>query len=378
MKLDKQTLFRVAGAAFLLYLLIYYWSRISGFLFGLWVAAVPLLLGFLIAYLVNILMSYYENHYLMGSKVPFVNKSRRPVCMLLAFLSLILIVVFVVRLIVPELVSSVQLLGREIPVAWNAGMGWLQENVDPEVWTQIAGVVGGSNLDWNTIINKVANGLAMGFGGIMGTLAAFLTRTATAVVILLVAVIFSVYLLYGKERFAAQLDRVTRHYVRPVWYKRLIYVKEVFDHCFRRFIVGQCIEAVILGCLCVLGMYLFRFPYANMVGTLVGFTALIPIAGAYIGATVGAFMIFTISPIKALFFVLFLVILQQLEGNIIYPRVVGASIGLPGIWVLAAITVGGGILGVAGMLLGVPLAAALYQILKDDVNEGPMREQNLR
>ncbi|MBP1758683.1 MAG: hypothetical protein H6Q61_932 [Firmicutes bacterium] len=378
MKLDKQTLFRVAGAAFLLYLLIYYWSRISGFLFGLWVAAVPLLLGFLIAYLVNILMSYYENHYLMGSKVPFVNKSRRPVCMLLAFLSLILIVVFVVRLIVPELVSSVQLLGREIPVAWNAGMGWLQENVDPEVWTQIAGVVGGSNLDWNTIINKVANGLAMGFGGIMGTLAAFLTRTATAVVILLVAVIFSVYLLYGKERFAAQLDRVTRHYVRPVWYKRLIYVKEVFDHCFRRFIVGQCIEAVILGCLCVLGMYLFRFPYANMVGTLVGFTALIPVAGAYIGATVGAFMIFTISPIKALFFVLFLVILQQLEGNIIYPRVVGASIGLPGIWVLAAITVGGGILGVAGMLLGVPLAAALYQILKDDVNEGPMREQNLR
>ena len=211
----------------------------------------------------------------------------------------------------------------------------------------------------------------------MGTLAAVLTRTAGTIVMLLVAMIFSIYLLYRKERFAAQLDRVARHYTKRIWYRRLLYVKEVFDYCFRRFIVGQCIEAVILGCLCVLGMHLFRFPYANMVGTLVGFTALIPIAGAYIGATVGAFMIFTISPLQSLLFLLFLVILQQLEGNIIYPRVVGASIGLPGIWVLAAITVGGGLLGVAGMLLGVPLAAALYQILKDDMNEGPMRERNL-
>ena len=377
MKLDKNTLFRIAGIAFLLYLLIYYWGSISGLLAGLWMAGIPLLLGFLIAYLLNILMSFYERYYLVNSKLPFVQKSRRPVCMLLAFFSLILIVVFVIRLIVPELISSVQLLGRELPVAWDEGMGWLRENVDPAVWAQIAGYLGGNSMDWNSIIDKVANGLATGFGGIMGTLATFLTRTAAALVMLLVALIFSIYLLYGKERFAAQLDRVARHYVRPHWYKRLIYVKEVFDRCFRRFIVGQCIEAVILGCLCVLGMYQFRFPYANMVGTLVGFAALIPVAGAYIGATVGAFMIFTISPIQALFFLLFLMILQQLEGNLIYPRVVGASIGLPGIWVLAAITVGGGLLGITGMLLGVPLAAALYQILKDDMNEGPMRERNL-
>ena len=147
MKLDKQTLLRIVGMAFLLYLLIYYWSSISGILASLWMAAVPLLLGFLIAYLVNILMSFYEDHYFIGAKAPFVQKSRRAVCMLLAFLSLLLIVVFVVRLILPELISSVQLLGREIPVAWNEGVVWLQENVDPEVWAQIAGYLGGSSMD---------------------------------------------------------------------------------------------------------------------------------------------------------------------------------------------------------------------------------------
>ena len=139
------------------------------------------------------------------------------------------------------------------------------------------------------------------------------------------------------------------------------------DTCFHSFIVGQCLDAVILGTLCIIGMSIFRFPYAMMIGCLVGFTALIPIAGAYIGAAVGAFMIFTVSPLQALLFIVFLVILQQLEGNLIYPKVVGASIGLPGIYVLAAITIGGGVMGIPGMLLGVPVTAALYKLVKDNM-----------
>ena len=146
-----------------------------------------------------------------------------------------------------------------------------------------------------------------------------------------------------------------------------MYVLNTVNGCFRRFVVGQCTEAVILGLLCMAGMLLLGFPYATMVGTLIGFTALIPVAGAYIGAGVGAFMIFTASPVKALLFLLFIAVLQQLEGNLIYPRVVGASIGLPGVWVLAAVTIGGGVLGVGGMLLAVPLAAAAYQMLREDV-----------
>ena len=140
-----------------------------------------------------------------------------------------------------------------------------------------------------------------------------------------------------------------------------------WDDCFHRYIVGQCTEAVILGVLCTVGMLIFRFPYAPMIGALIGFTALIPVAGAYIGAAVGAIMILTVSPLKALLFLVFIVVLQQLEGNLIYPKVVGKSIGLPAIWVLAAITVGGSLMGIAGMLISVPITAALYRLLKEDM-----------
>ena len=149
---------------------------------------------------------------------------------------------------------------------------------------------------------------------------------------------------------------------------------KTINDAFHHFIVGQCTEALILGSLCILGMLIFRFPYAVMIGTLVGFTALIPIAGAYIAAAVGAFMIFTVEPMQAVWFLVFLIVLQQLEGNLIFPRVVGSSIGLPALWVLAAVTVGGGLFGILGMLLGVPLAASAYKLLSRDMKA---REQGV-
>ena len=159
------------------------------------------------------------------------------------------------------------------------------------------------------------------------------------------------------------------HYLKPAWNEKIRYVVGIFDNSFHKFIVGQCIEAVVLGVLCIIGMTILRLPYAMMIGTLIGFTALIPVAGAYIGAGVGAFMILTVSPIQALIFLVFVVILQQLEGNLIYPKVVGSSIGLPGVWVLAAVTIGGGIMGIPGMLLGVPTVASMYQLIRNDLNK---------
>ena len=156
-----------------------------------------------------------------------------------------------------------------------------------------------------------------------------------------------------------------KHVMKEERYQKTLHVLSVMNDCFRRYTIGQCTEAVILGVLCTLGMWLLQLPYAAMIGALVAFTALIPVAGAYIGAGVGAIMIITVSPIKALIFLIFIVVLQQLEGNLIYPKVVGNSIGLPAIWVLAAVTVGGGVLGIPGMLLGVPLAATLYRLLRE-------------
>lgn len=149
--------------------------------------------------------------------------------------------------------------------------------------------------------------------------------------------------------------------------EKLVLFARTMDHTFHSFIVGQCTEAVILGLLCTVGMLLLGLPYAPMIGALIGVTALIPVAGAYIGGGVGAFLILTVSPTKAMVFLIYLVILQQVEGNLIYPRVVGSSIGLPGMWVLAAVTIGGGLAGIPGVLLGVPLAAGCYQLLKGDV-----------
>ena len=205
--------------------------------------------------------------------------------------------------------------------------------------------------------------LRSGVGGTVSLVAG----AASSIANLLIALVFAGYLLLGKERLAGQLGRVAHAYLSPEWEARVRYVVSVFDQTFHRFIVGQCLEAVVLGTLCALGMALLGFPYAVMTGTVVGATALIPVVGAYIGGAVGFLLVLTDSPVQALLFVVFLVVLQQLEGDLIYPRVVGSSIGLPGVWVLAAVTVGGGVGGILGMLLGVPTAASLYRLLAHDV-----------
>ena len=209
--------------------------------------------------------------------------------------------------------------------------------------------------------------ITTGIGGAVTAVVSAVSSVFSVVVTTLLSLIFSAYLLASRDRLSRQLHRLGRAYLKPAWRARLRYVLGVVNNCFHSYIVGQCIEAVILGVLCALGMLLFRFPYAGMIGALVGFTALIPVAGSYIGAFVGALMILTHSPLQALLFLVFLVVLQQLEGNLIYPRVVGSSVGLPGLWVLAAITVGGSLMGVLGILLSVPVAASLYRLLRDDL-----------
>ena len=195
------------------------------------------------------------------------------------------------------------------------------------------------------------------------------SSVASGVVTALLGLVFSLYLLMTKDRIRGQFHRTMLHYLPEKITSRIEHVAKVLDDCFHRYIVGQCTEAVILGLLCTLGMSLLRLPYATMISALIAFTALIPIAGAYIGAGIGAFLILVVSPVQALTFLIFIVVLQQLEGNLIYPKVVGDSIGLPGIWVLAAVTIGGGVMGVMGMLLGVPLAAAIYRLIREDMNK---------
>ena len=365
MKISWRTCLRIAVTVFGLYLCMTYWQNAVGLLGVLLSAAAPLIIGGISAYILNILMSFYERHYFPRKETPAVAKTRRPVCMALAILTLVLIVVLVVALVVPQLISCVQLLWTKVPPAVENMRTWVQTlDFVPDEWKQM-----GESLDWNNLFNEATRLLTSGIGNVVGFVAGTVSSVFSGAVTMLLSFIFTLYLLGGRDRLGAQCRRLMRTYLRPGWNERIMHVLSVLNDSFHRYIVGQCTEALILGALCTLGMMLLRLPYATMIGALVAFTALIPVAGAYIGAGVGAFMILTVSPMQALVFLIFLVILQQLEGNIVYPRVVGASIGLPGIWVLTAVTLGGSLLGIGGMLLAVPLGAAAYRLVREDVTK---------
>lgn len=370
MKVTWKACAQVGISVFILYLCIFYWQNVASILTALFGAITPLFLGCAIAYFVNILMTLYESHFFISSDHIFIQKSRRPLCMILAFATLLAIIALIICLVVPQLSSCIQLLLSALPgVMKDLTNGIEKLNILPEnMMTSL------SAIDWQTRIGEVLKNIISGLGNVMGILGTMISTILSGIVTIFMAVIFAIYLLSGKEKLGRQSKRLMYRYMSKNLYEKCIHFLTVLNSCFRNYIVGQCTEAIILGLLCMTGMFLLRLPYAAMVGTLIAFTALIPVAGAYIGAGVGAFMILTISPAKAIVFLIFIMVLQQIEGNLIYPRVVGSSIGLPALWVLAAVTVGGGIMGIGGMLLSVPIAATAYQLLREDVYRSPKAE----
>lgn len=369
-KIDWKTCFRVGLSVFLLYMAIHYWPSISNFLGKLISAAAPIFIGFAVAYVVNILMSFYERHFFPRSQKKGIIKARRGVCLVGAIITGLGIIAVVGILVIPQLVQCIMLLVNELPGAIEKVIAKLNSFsfVSDELISEL------TSIDWKSRISDVAKSLTSGFGDVVNVAFSAVSSVFTSIVNFVIGFIFSLYLLSSKEKLSGQYRNLIRHYVPVKISDRLFHVLAVADSCFHRFIVGQCTEAVLLGTLCMLGMLIFRLPYAPMIGALMAFTALIPIVGGLLGAGIGAFLILMESPIKALVFLIFIIILQQLEGNLIYPKVVGSSIGLPAIWVLAAVTVGGSVMGIGGMLIGVPLAATVYKLVKEDVDK---REKKL-
>ncbi len=365
MKIQWKTCFKVGFSIFLLYLCIHYLEGMQGFVIKLLGAVSPLAIGAAIAYVVNIIMMAYERHYFPMTKKKFLKATRRPLCMIAAFLTVVAIVVIVVSLILPEFTSCIQLLLDQIPGALNKlvtfleGIGVVPEKILDEL----------TALDWQTKIGDILDMTTSYFGNVMNMLFTVITAFFSGLVVAVFSIIFAIYILFAKEKIAIKLNKTADSYCKKSFCEKARYVLSVVNDSFHKFIVGQSIEAVILGVLCTVGMLILQLPYATMIGALVGFTAIIPVVGAFVGAAVGAFMISTVSLIQAIIFIAFIVVLQQLEGNLIYPKVVGSSLGLPAIVILAAVTVGGGVFGILGMLLGVPLAAAVYKIVDADVKK---------
>lgn len=330
-------------------------------------ALYPLGLGIVIAYIINIIMSWFEKHYFPKSSSKLVEGSRRPVCLVLSLLSAAAILALVLNIIVPEIINAVKLMTTKIPPMFNEAKDYiiLKLNQYPELQEQATEILDEfdfKELDWASITDKVSDIVQNGVFGLISSAVGLVGAIAGTVTNYVLAFIFAIYLLLRKTKLLSDINRFQAAYFSDRFNRRLNIVCKTAHECFQNFFVGQFVEAIILGSLCFIGMKLLKLPYAAMSGTLVGVTALIPIVGAFLGAGISALIIMTESPMQALIFIIFLIILQQLEGNIIYPKVVGDSIGLPGIWVLAAVTVGGGLFGIVGMLIGVPLAATAYKL----------------
>ncbi len=320
----------------------------------------PLILGFVFALILNVPMSFFESHIWSNTKKKSLQKLRRPVSFIISLVLIIGIIVGVVWLIIPELVAAVKLVVQGI-IGFIDKMRGLSS-------AELEKIPFGSMLlevDWDKILDTMQTWLKNQSGTIVNTAVGTVGSLVGGIFDFFVAFVFAIYILFGKDKLKKQTSRLIRVWMPKKFGEWFIHASSVLGQNFRNFVSGQTLEAVILGTLCMIGMAILRIPYAPMVGALIGVTALVPVVGAFIGGAIGAFVILTVEPIKAVVFLIFLVVLQQLEGNIIYPKVMGSRVNLPGMWILAAVTVGGSIAGPVGMLISVPIASTVYVLVRE-------------
>ena len=337
-----------------------------------WVAKLftPLTVGFFMALILNVPMRFFESFMWPKAKRKFPQKIRRPLAFTLSLVLILGILAGVIILVVPELINALKMIA-------SSSMGFINEMAQLNKTEAITQLPFGSilaKINWSEIANNVEQWIKDQSGTIVNGAMDTVVSLVGGIVDFVFAVIFSIYILFSKEKLKAQAARLIRAWLPEKGGNYLIHTCDVANGVFRNFVAGQTIEAIILGSLCALGMVILRIPYAPMVSALVGVMSLIPVVGAFIGGGVGAFMIFTESPVKALVFVVFIIVLQQLEGNLIYPKVVGSQVQLPAIWVLAAVTVGGAVAGPTGILLGIPLVSTAYILIREATEK---REQKL-
>ncbi len=372
MKLDKQTMRGIRQIILFIALVVLCVINIRE-LFGAakFVLGIlqPFLWGGAIAFAVNIPLNGIEKRVLKGWQGRRAEKLKLPVCMLLSLLLIVLVLVFVVLTVVPQLGKTLVDLGNKLPAFVDASVEELERLCASN--PQIVGYLQElehMSFDWDKILDGTMRFLQNGVGSMVSSTVSVAGTIIGAVVNIAVAIIFSLYVLSQKERLGDQGRRILSAYLPRRANAQVLRVLGLLNGNFNSFITGQCLEAVILGTMFVIVLAVFRIPYALLIGVLIAFTALIPIVGAFIGCVVGAFLILVDNPAKAVVFVVIFLVLQQVEGNLIYPHVVGNSVGLPSVWVLVAVTLGGSLMGVAGMLLFIPLFSTAYTLFKDDVN----------
>lgn len=362
-KTRKDIIIIISYIALVIFALVNF-SKIIDFLGKVISIFSPFLLGIILAFVLNVLNNFIEKK-IFGKIKPskIWNKIKRPLCITLSLILVFLTIFFVMNLLIPQLKNSASLFTDTLPAYKEDIIGILNKfDVDESTVNKV-----GEYLD---NFGKVITDYIKGNSKDVITVT---TEVATSVVNIIskgiITLVFAIYMIAQKETLSRQINKVMKAYLKPKTINKINTVGTLANKTFSNFVTGQCLEALIFGSLVFVGMLIFRFPYASTIGVLLGFTALIPIFGAFIGTAIGFILIMMVSPVKAILFVVFIIVLQQIEGNLIYPRVVGKSIGLPGMWVLLSVTVGGSIGGILGMLIATPLCSLLYALFTRMIND---------
>lgn len=368
MELNRRNMFRIA--LLITFGIAVFWvfenfSAAKATFFWVLSLFTPFLIGACIAFILNVPMRAIERHLWPNAKPPIAQKLRRPAAMALTLLCFFGVLSILVFLIVPELIRTASSISAQIPL-FLTKIEELFNNINQKL-PEITGQASSLNLNLEKTIESFFSMLGGSVSMLTTGLFRFVSLLFGGAAKAVFGIIFAFYLLAQKETLSGQFQRVLTAYNQEKLLDWLLHIGRLTNRTFSNFLTGQCLEALILGSLFFVSMTLFRMPYALLISVLIAVTALIPIVGAFIGCIVGALLILVQNPIQAIWFVVWFLVLQQIEGNLIYPHVVGSSVGLPGLWVLFAVTVGGAVGGIIGMFVSVPICSVLYALGKEEV-----------
>lgn len=364
-KRTKKQLIQILAAAILLYCGIEHFDVVImavRFIIGI---LLPFIIGGAIAFVLNVPMKKIEKCLFRKSKK--LERFRRATAYLLTLVCVIGILTLALVVVIPELGNTISMLMEQIPVAVKAVQKWLVDI--PEKWPALAPAVEELDIDWSSISSSAVDFVQSIASGLVSSGVGIFSGIVSGVTTFVIGFTFSIYVLFQKEKLGCQVKQILYAIFPDKFTEKAISVAKLSNQVFSSFLSGQCLEAVILGTMFVIAMSLFRMPYAMLTGIVIAITALVPIFGAFIGCAVGMLLIVMVNPIQAIWFLILFLVLQQVEGNLIYPHVVGNSVGLPSIWVLAAVTIGGNLFGIMGILLFIPLCSVLYALFREFVKK---------
>ena len=381
MELSKENLKKIRGIILFTALIIAcFWKydvvlAVLKFIFSV---LFPFILGGAIAFILNVPMNFIERHLFPDNrkeKSKTIKKIARPVSLVLVLLFVIGIITLVMFVLLPQLGSTFSNLGASIQEFLPKVKAWMEEvfHNNKEIMTWVNDL----EFDWDKMMEMIVNFFKKGAGSMLDSTLIMAKSIVNGIATFFIAFVFSCYILLQKEKLNIQVKKVLFAFVPKGKAEATLEVCTLTYNTFSSFLTGQCVEAIILGSMFVIAMTILRLPYALLIGIVIAFTALIPIFGGFIGCALGTFLIFMVDPFKALIFLILFLVLQQIEGNLIYPHVVGNSVGLPSIWVLAAVSVGGRLMGVVGMLVFIPLVSVLYALFREIVYI-KLKQQHIR